>query len=190
MNKRPISVLFCMSDSIYKSFPECDVFDKNRNALTFDNSGPVVAHPPCRSWSKLRSFARPEVGERALAIWAIWTVRLCGGVLEHPASSQLWKTYKLPLGQEVDEWGGYTISVDQCWFGHRARKSTWLYIVGCPKMSLPEWTPNFSPHEFGVCKGRHTMTGITTKERNVTPASFAQFLIDIASNCTVDYSLI
>lgn len=36
-----IAVLYARSNSIYKTIPECDVFDLARNALTFSSSCPV-----------------------------------------------------------------------------------------------------------------------------------------------------
>ncbi|MGC2355277.1 MAG: hypothetical protein WA491_04390 [Candidatus Acidiferrum sp.] len=61
-----------------------------------------------------------------------------GGVLEHPAASVAWKCFHLPRpNQPPDSQGGYTIYVEQSWFGCSTRKPTWLYIVGVPKRELP-----------------------------------------------------
>jgi len=43
-----VAVLFARADSIYKSLPDCDVYDIERDARTYDGPWPVVAHPPCR----------------------------------------------------------------------------------------------------------------------------------------------
>ncbi|MWL55341.1 hypothetical protein GQL84_23735, partial [Escherichia coli] len=61
--------------------PECDVFDIERDARTFAGGMPVVAHPPCRAWGRLRKFAKPRPDEKALALFAVAQVRAFGGVL-------------------------------------------------------------------------------------------------------------
>ncbi len=47
-----VSVLFARSDSIYKTLDGCDVWDIERNALSWPGGNPVVAHPPCQRWGK------------------------------------------------------------------------------------------------------------------------------------------
>lgn len=85
-----VAVLFARADSCYKEMPECDVWDIDRDARKWAGGSPVVAHPPCRAWGRLRTFAKPRKGERLLATWSVRQVRKWGGVLEHPASSTLW----------------------------------------------------------------------------------------------------
>jgi hypothetical protein len=133
MDEKPTcAALFVRSDSVYKTFPGVDAFDgRLRDARNFKGGVPVVAHPPCRAWSCLKKFAKPRPGERLLAVWAVVKVRQNGGVLEHPQGSELWKTLKLPkAGDGQDQFGGWTLEVDQFHWGHKARKRTWLYIVG------------------------------------------------------------
>lgn len=186
--EKDVAVLFARKDSIYKSFPECDVFDIERDALTFDGSLPVVAHPPCRSWGRLRSFAKPRPGEQELAIWAIDIIRKNGGVLEHPESSMLWAVEHLPKGRERDEFGGFTLSIDQHWFGHLARKRTWLYICGISPKEIPSYAPKFEPitHVVGgsVYRGFYARPEVPRSDREHTPPDFAKFLIEIAKMCT------
>src|ERR1700748_1775397 len=78
-----IAALFVRRDSVSKGLG-CDSYDIDRNALTFRGGCPVVAHPPCRAWSRLRHFARPRQGEKELAIWAISQVRKWGGGIGTP----------------------------------------------------------------------------------------------------------
>ena len=85
-----VAVLFARSDSVYKTLPGCDVYDMERDARIYDGPHPVVAHPPCRAWGRLRVFASPRPDERNLARLAVAMVREFGGVLEHPAGSTLW----------------------------------------------------------------------------------------------------
>jgi hypothetical protein len=105
-----ISVLFARSDSVYKTLPECDVYDAERNALNYPGETPIIAHPPCRAWGQLRHFAKPQPGEKDLARWAVDQIRQFGGVLEHPAHSTLWRDKGLPVPGLVDEWGGLDVA--------------------------------------------------------------------------------
>lgn len=98
-----IAVLFARLDSIYKELPGCDVYDIQRDARTFRGGSAIVAHPPCRAWGRLRTFARPAEGERELAHFAVDVVRRFGGVLEHPAGSLLWKSAGLPEPGRPDD---------------------------------------------------------------------------------------
>ena len=91
-----VAVLFARADSCYKALPGCDVWDAERDARRWPGGCPVVAHPPCRAWGRLRHFAKPRPDEKALALWAVEQVRKFGGVLEHPASSTLWPAAGLP----------------------------------------------------------------------------------------------
>lgn len=103
---KKVAVLFARKDSIYKTMPECDVYDIERNALTFPGGLPIIAHPPCRSWGRLKFFSNGDHKEKQLAIWAVRQIRKNGGVLEHPETSSLWKVLGLPLGSQRDKWGG------------------------------------------------------------------------------------
>lgn len=183
---KQVAVLFAMERSIYNSFPEADVFDKERNALTFTGGLPIVAHPPCRAWGRLRKNANPEPGEKELAIWAVEQVRTNGGVLEHPEASLLWREMNLPLLGK-DEFGGFTISVDQFWWGHRARKRTWLYIVGCGMGDLPPQAIRFDCVQHTVVRdskrGKRNKKEIGKRELSATPPEFAKWLIEVAKIC-------
>src|SRR5208283_3687563 len=92
----PVAVLFARADSIYKTLPGCDVWDAERDALNWHGGCPLIAHPTCRAWGRLRHFAHPREGERELALWAVKMVQRWGGVLEHPVASQLWPSANLP----------------------------------------------------------------------------------------------
>jgi hypothetical protein len=143
-----------------------------------------VAHPPCRLWGRLRTFARaadPD-GERRLALWAIGQVRTWGGVLEHPAGSTLWPAAGLPEPGGRDEFGGFTLVVSQWWWGHRADKLTWLYVCGVEPEDVPAM-----PYRMGVpecvvqTRKRHDgRPEITKAEREATPPEFARWLVDLA----------
>lgn len=182
---RSVSVLFARADSIYKEIDGCDVWDMERDATNYDGDNPVIAHPPCRSWSQLRHFAKPRAGEKELAPWAIEQVRRCGGVLEHPAKSALWPELNLPEPGERDEWGGWTFTAPQMWWGHLCNKATRLYIVGCE----PDKTP---PVPFVLGDATHVQTyshkcrsrpQMPPSMREKTPPDFARWLVQTALIC-------
>jgi len=177
-----IAVLFARKDSIYKSFHQLDVYDKQRNARNYDGQAPVIAHPPCRAWGRLRYFAKPEKGERSLAIFAIRKIRENGGVLEHPKGSQLWKKAGLPAPGKRDKYGGFTLGINQNWFGHRAEKATLLYICGLEPQELPP-IPFSLEYATHVCESRKadSRPSITKAERERTPEPFAKWLVDLAN---------
>jgi len=182
----PVVVLFARSDSIYKTLPGCDVWDIDRDAANYRGNSPVVAHPPCRAWGQLRYFARPLPGEKELAIWAVGIVRANGGVLEHPARSTLWKTAQLPEPGERDEWGGWTMAVPQFWWGHRANKSTRLYIVGCEPRAIPTvpLVLGEAPCVIQSRKRQDYRPHTKRAEREATPKDFAIWLVSLARRCT------
>lgn len=184
-----VAVLFARADSIYKTMPQCDVYDIERDALTWLGGCQVVAHPPCRLWGKLRQFAKSKdpQSERMLAVQAVQAVQAYGGVLEHPAESTLWACAGLPLpGRAPDRFGGWTAEVRQCDWGHRAEKLTWLYIVGCHPDNLPPIPPRAEP--TGVIKPQRGVPRdlkiVTKAEREHTPPPLAAWLVDLASRCT------
>lgn len=192
---KKVAVLFCRSDSIYKKMPNVDVYDQQRDALTFPGGMPIVGHPPCRAWGQMRGLANPPPGERELAIWCINQIRANGGVLEHPRASLLWKEMNLPTGKKKDKWGGFSISVDQSWWGHRARKNTMLYICGIRPKDIPPIPMSLKVIEFSISSNSKTrayrrkhnlpyLAEVTKAEREHTPEKLAEWLIELARNTT------
>lgn len=181
-----IAVLFARSDSHYKSFPDCDVWDIDRDARLWPGGSAVVAHPPCRAWGRLRTFAKPRKGERLLATWAVRQVRKWGGVLEHPVSSLLWPKVGLPTIGQRDKYGGWTLGIHQNQWGHRAQKATLLYIVGCEPWDIPNMPPlvlGEATHVVQSRKRNDCRPHITKAEREHTPPALARWLVDLATLC-------
>lgn len=125
---RQISALFVREDSVYASLPGVDCWPASRDARKWPGGTPVIVHPPCRAWGRMRHLAKPVHGEKEMARFAVRMVRKWGGVLEHPESSALWEDMKLPGPRECDKFGGWTLSADQYWWGHEAQKRTWFYL--------------------------------------------------------------
>jgi hypothetical protein len=182
----PVSVLFARRDSIYKCLPNCDVYDADRNALTFQGEGTVIAHPPCRGWGRMRKFSHASEEEKNLGRWAVNTVRTNGGVLEHPAHSTLFLDCRLPPpGAFPDAFGGWTLRIEQFHFGHRAEKATWLYIVGCAPSDIPVIPRRHGrpTHCVRPTKSPPRLPTITKAEREHTPRPLAEWLIAVALIC-------
>jgi len=148
-----------------------DWYDEQRDARTYAGPGPVVAHPPCGPWSRLRALCKAGEEQRQLAIRAVEQVRAYGGVLEHPAFSALWDYMHLPRPESLfaDQFGGRSYLVAQGDYGHKAPKLTWLYAVRlgpCP----------FRAVEFGRDPGGR-VESIGKFARKATPETFAEMLV-------------
>lgn len=174
-------------------------YDERRDARAYRGPWPVVAHPPCGPWSKLRHLYRGN--EHALAPLAVGQVRQFGGVLEHPAESQLWAYCDLPLpGELPDQFGGRTIAIDQCDWGHVARKRSWIYVVG--NLGSPRFPARGTPTHW--CSGFRSSTSQTppsyrrvgcavppgikvcsAQQRRRTPLAFAEWLLKLAEQARV-----
>lgn len=182
-----IAALFVRKDSVYKTMAGVDAWDQERDALNYAGTYPVVAHPPCRGWGRLRQFSYATEAERLLAIHACNLIRALGGVLEHPAESSLWAHLGLPRpGRQEILCGnspiGYTIEVDQFHWGHRARKRTWLYIVGCDPDNLPPIPvrEGKATHCVRPTRKYPRLPSITKPEREKTPPAMAEWLVSVA----------
>lgn len=102
-----------------------DCWDATRDARLYAGPHPVVAHPPCKHWGRLKHLAHVQCSNEACewhgkqpdsprslqcprcrsilvsdadcAPRAVEQVRAFGGVLEHPAGSLLWEACELPV---------------------------------------------------------------------------------------------
>ena len=121
-----VAVLCVAPNSIYKTMPGVDAYDKARDVRQFPGGMPVVAHPPCRAWSAYTAHqAKPEPGEKELGYLCADILKREGGVLEHPAHSRLFAAAGLPMpGTRKGDL--FTVPVLQAWWGYPMRKETWL----------------------------------------------------------------
>lgn len=191
-----VAVLFVAPRSYYRGLARAECYGVERDALTFPGHRPVVAHPPCAQWGRLRHFANEDADQKALALFAVEQVRRWGGVLEHPAGSLLWREMGLPSPIdaargtissaqpiEFDRWGGWSLNIQQLWWGHRAQKQTWLYIVGCGPSGIPEipvWVGE-ATHSVSGSNGPLRLIPMPKEERHLTPPAFALWLCELAS---------
>jgi hypothetical protein len=198
-----VAALYIDPRGPYPTIEGVDCWDETRDARTYDGPDPIVAHPPCGPWGRLRHLYRGN--EHDCAPRAVEQVRACGGVLEHPAGSLLWggprcgkaldtaPTPWLPMPPDrPDAWGGYTIIVDQCEWGHPARKRTWLYLVGVPRDALeaPPFPGREPTRSISGRRGRATQAMHPTwreqlprcsdAARRRTPPLFAEYLVRLA----------
>ena len=185
-----VAVLFARADSVYKTIPGCDVYDMERDARIYDGPHPVVAHPPCRAWATLRHHAKPRPDERNLGRLAVALVREFGGVLEHPHRTTLWQAQRLPEAGRMDAYGGFTLVIDQNWWGHRAQKRTRLYVVGCEPRNVPDMPLKLgeATHTVGLWSGRNKHTcrpSINKSEYESTPPDLAAWLVELARRCAL-----
>lgn len=172
-----VAALYCRADSVYRLLAGVDVWDEARDARLYSGVAPVVAHPPCRGWGRLRHLAKVRPGELELADHALSMVRRYGGVLEHPQGSRLWREAGLPRpGAPPDGFGGWSMLVNQVDWGHRALKPTLLYVCGCG----PEAVPLRPAAGVPVTTVERMWRG----EREATPLRFAIWLVQLASSCS------
>jgi hypothetical protein len=78
--------------------------------------------------------------------------------------------------------GGWTLPVDQHWWGHRASKRTRLYI---PVMPMVLGEPTHVIGDVGRASLGTKRPEISKAERERTPPEFAHWLVDLASRCKV-----
>jgi hypothetical protein len=202
-----IAALFVETNGCYFGVPEVDPWDIRRDARGYTGPSPVVAHPPCARWGRYWGGAPWQTERKKLGdddgcfAAAIEAVRRWGGVLEHPEGSHAWRHFGIVAPPRDGGWvsaglfaGGWTCCVEQGWYGHRARKATWLYAFGVEPPAL-KW--GAAPGDFvRIEEGFHSKeeraraikTGarqrLSARQRAATPIEFRDLLISIAAGPT------
>jgi len=175
----PVAVLCAARNSIYKEFHGVEVFDIDRDARTFCGGMPVVCYPPCRAWSAYCAHqAKPLPGEKDLGPYCVDRLRECGGVLEHPAHSRLWKHLGLPKPGEPTKDGLWSIAVQQSWWGDSRTKNTWLLLSGVSCVAVP-----MAPHDADGDRRRWQV--MSKHQRAASVPAFARWLIEVARASSV-----
>lgn len=177
---RPVAVFCAATKTAYRGMEGVEVYDRIRNVRTFSGGMPVIAHPPCRSWSLYcRHQAKPEPGEQELGLWCAEQVKRWGGVLEHPARSLLWEAAGLPRPGVTSRGDAWSIEVWQAWWGYPMRKTTWLFVSKVYAGDMPE-VP-FCLHPRGG--DRRTEQRMSKNQRSATTPEFAAWLVEVARRC-------
>jgi hypothetical protein len=180
-----VAALYVDPRGAYTSMRDVDCWPLERDARRYEGPFPVVAHPPCGPWSKMRHLCTKQ--DPTCGPAAVRSVQHFGGVLEHPAYSKLFWHCRLPLpGEFADAHGGRTFAVQQVSWGHCCNKATWLYIVGVPDELV--W---LGMRSGGVATHRVTsgprgprLPSADKRIAALTPPEFARWLIDLARNAS------
>ena len=198
-----IAALYVETNGVYFGLVDVDPWDEVRDARCYAGPNPVVAHPPCQRWGRMKGGGPslpggrvPHHDEGCFAA-AMTAVRNFGGVLEHPKDSSAWDYFGLMKPPATGGWvkadafGGWTCCVDQGHYGHFANKRTWLYAVGCelPSLVWGKGAQKIHPvalerHGYERARriGMMAMVGgkDKTRIRNMTPEPFRDLLISMA----------
>jgi hypothetical protein len=201
-----IAALYVERGGVYWDQPGIDPWDEKRDARLYDGPYPVIAHPPCARWGRYwggapTQFPRLKKGDDGgCFLAALSAVRRYGGILEHPQASHAWREFRLAIPPRnggwikadwVDGHQGWTCCVEQSWYGHPARKATWLYASGVeiPDLKWGKTPGQFVAFEDGYHskeeRARAIKTGIlqrlSRRQRLSTPIPFRDLLISIVS---------
>jgi hypothetical protein len=201
-----IAALYVQTNGCYCVLDSVDPWDEARDARLYDGPHPVVAHPPCERWGRYaRGGPNPHARRREIGddggcfAAALTSVRKWGGVLEHPAASHAWARHGLARPPHAGGWvladeHGWTCHVEQGHYGHRARKATWLYAVGCTLPALAwgssaatqrtDMGPRSAEEAREMRRNGPTVERLGKRERAATPAPFRDLLISIAETAT------
>ncbi|MBN2684387.1 MAG: hypothetical protein JXR40_03840 [Pontiellaceae bacterium] len=151
-----------------------DLWDEERDAFIFLGGKPVVAHPPCRLWAKLKAMPNLTEEERQrekrLGRHCVRMVLENGGVLEHPAGSELFDDMGLPSGGYANK-HGFTLEFPQRIFGHSMMKPTWFFFAG---IAYEQVLPIRPALHFSPLKQIHHLSAA---QREATPPALAKWLL-------------
>lgn len=179
---RTVAALYIDAGGPYPKLSGVDCWDEWRDAMKYEGPHPIVAHPPCGPWGRMRHqsrFQNPQCARRAVE-----QVRKFGGVLEHPAYSLLFPALDLPIpGRGQDDYGGYVVALNQVAWGHPCVKPTWLYIVGVGQLFVEQGmrTGGSATHCITTGSGqRSRLPSASARKRRLTPLAFAEWLVALA----------
>lgn len=204
-----IAALYVEEGGAYSGLPGVDPWPEARDARRYAGPWPVVAHPPCarlgRYWGgSPTTWPRLVLGDDGGCFAsALAAVRRWGGVLEHPEGSHAWRHFGLVAPPRCGGWvradwthghAGSTCCVEQGWYGHKARKATWLYScgVGLPELRWGRAEGDFVRLEDGCHSAedrrRAVRTGacqrLSKRERAATPPEFRDLLLAMAATAS------
>lgn len=184
-----IAALFVATDGCYFNLPDVDPWDVRRDARLYNGLHSVVAHPPCQLWVNFAALNFKRYGgehnrpgnDGGCFASALASVRRCGGVLEHPASSNAWPAFNLapPVpGRWLRVGDAWTCEVWQSAYGHKARKRTWLYYCGDTAPPAMNWARPTGTHQVGWFD--RVKPTLNKREASATPPAFRDALLSLA----------
>lgn len=192
-----VAVLYAYADGPYAGIDGVDVWDVTRDARTYAGPHAVVAHPPCSRWCRLAGLVEARWGHKrgedgGCFAHALAAVRAFGGILEHPAYSDAWAAFDLPVPRRLGGWtrglcGGWSCHVEQGRYGHAAKKATWLYSFGAP---LPDMRWGSDPDQASralvswcgnnVSAAMEGRPRVGKRAASETPAEMREVLLSVA----------
>jgi hypothetical protein len=191
-----VAALFVDERGCYAGLPDVDLWGPSRDARTYPGPHAVVCHPPCSRWCRLAGLVEARWGHKrgddgGCFASALASVRKWGGLLEHPAYSDAWSAFALPIPSRTGGWqrglcGGWSAHVEQGRYGHPAKKATWLYAHG---VKLPPMRWGFNPDQRSLALvswcGNRVASGevrprVGKAVAAATPPEFRDLLLSIA----------
>lgn len=156
------------------------MYDRTRDARSYKGPHPVVCHPPCRLWGRMRGLSTADASEMSLAIHAVETLLEWGGVLEHPADTRL--LHWVDLIPSIRK-----VAIRQKDFGHQAVKPTLLLVVGSDPCQWPDMPLDLSPvtHVIGS-SARSALPEVSKAWRERTPPKLARWMVAVARLATMN----
>jgi len=199
-----VAALYVERGGAYWDLEDVDPWDEARDARLYAGPHPVVAHPPCERWGRYWSggpsakVRRTKGDDGGCFRAALEAVRRWGGVLEHPEASHAFAAHGLPAPRRSGGWfiapGGFVGCVEQGHYGHRARKATWLYVVGVYPPSLI-WGPargerldegfhSKAERDAARAAGVRPRKRLSARENLRTPVAFRDLLLSLARSAS------
>lgn len=185
-----IAALYVATGGCYFNLDGVDPWDERRDARLYEGPWPVVAHPPCSTWSCLapineKRYGHPVGEDGGCFAAALKSVRKWGGVLEHPALSRAWAAFGIGAparwGWQRQLDGSWICEVSQAAYGHRARKMTRLYYVGHNPPPPLKWErPEPTAVVSNLSEGYTDLPRLGKVEAKATPPEFRDMLLSIA----------
>lgn len=171
MKIEKIPVLFTNVISNYNNDNRFEPYNINNDAMNFNDNRPLIAHPPCRLWSKLKGLSTAPQHERGLAYHALYLVYKNGGILEHPYPSDLWNQTGL-LTTKLKK-NHILLKINQGNFGLEIRKPTLLFINGLTHNQLPDYPFMENPKIY------QKIENLKKDKRSETPPQLIEFFYSI-----------
>ena len=179
---RTVAALFVQENGAYYGLEGVDPWPESRDARKYAGPHSVAAHPPCQLWVNFAALNFKRYGgehnrpgnDGGMFASALANVRRCGGVLEHPASSNAWPFHSLSKPYPSPGWWSfreneYVCEVWQSAYGHPARKRTWLFYVGRRPPEL-DWRREPGTHQVGWFD--RIKPTLSKREASATPVRF------------------